>query len=215
MPTAKAVLSGRARVAKGAAKASSKAASVPTKAALRKTLLHRRKVIPADLRSTTQWKIINHLRTVVADLSPTTVALYTAAGAEPDLAAYVAELWREGQTVALPRVVGQGLPLVFNVWPPFGALEPDALGLPAATGPEIWPSLMVVPMVGYARNGFRLGMGGGFYDRTLAHVPRQCRTVGVCFTELEIPVPVAQALAAPHDIPMAYIATGKELIKVA
>jgi 5-formyltetrahydrofolate cyclo-ligase len=185
-----------------------------TKAEWRTQLLHRRRVIPADLRSTSQWKMINHLRSVVSDIAPTVIALYMPREAEPDLTSYAAELWREGQIVALPRVVQRGMPLVFNLWPPHGPLEPDLLGTPAATGSELWPSLMVIPMVGYARNGFRLGMGGGYYDRTLAQAPRTCRTVGVCFTELEIPQSVAKKLAAAHDSHLDYIVTGKELIKV-
>jgi 5-formyltetrahydrofolate cyclo-ligase len=180
-----------------------------TKAELRKALRHRRSVIPQDLRNTTQWKVINHLRTLVADLAPTVVALYSAQDGEINLEPLAHELWRDGQTVALPRVVARGLPLVFNVWPPFGKLEADTLGLAAATGPEILPALVVVPMLGYTQNGHRLGYGAGYYDKTFASFKHPCRKVGVCFTELELP---ATYQPEPHDIPLDYIVTGKGVI---
>lgn len=178
------------------------------KVRLRAELRHRMEVIPADLRSTTRWKAVNHLRTLVAELAPTVVALYSARGAEIDVSMLAADLWADGQTVALPRVVQRGHPLVFNVWPPHGALEPDVMGMLAATGPEIVPAVLVVPMVGYARSGYRLGYGGGFYDRTLASFGQPVVTVGVCYTELEI----KDFPAERHDRKLDYIVTGKEVI---
>lgn len=179
------------------------------KQALRKTLRHRRGVIPADLTSTTQWKVINHLRTLIADISPAAVALYSAMDGELNLHALAEELWRDHQTVALPRVAQRGHPLVFNVWPPHGRLEPDAIGIPAASGPEIIPAVIVIPMLGYNRKGYRLGLGGGYYDITLAELTQPAITVGVCHTELEIP----HFPAEPHDVPLNYIVTGKEIIR--
>jgi 5-formyltetrahydrofolate cyclo-ligase len=180
-----------------------------TKAALRQALRHRRSVIPYDLRSTTQWKVINHLRSLIADLAPTVVALYAAQDGEINLEPLAQELWRDGQTVALPRVVARGLPLAFNIWPPAGRLEADALGLATATGPEILPALVVVPMLGYSPSGHRLGYGGGYYDRTLASFKHPCRSVGVCYTELELPADFAPE---PHDVRLDFIVTGKGVL---
>lgn len=178
------------------------------KSRLRAELRQRMAVIPPDLRSTTRWKVANHLRTLVSELSPTVVALYSARGPEIEMDLLAHDLWADGQTVALPRVVQRGHPLVFNVWPPFGPLEADILGMMAATGPEIIPALMVIPMVGYHRAGWRLGQGGGFYDRTLASYVQPVMTIGVCYTELEIKdFPVER-----HDRRMDYIVTGKEVI---
>ncbi len=179
------------------------------KSELRQVLRHRRSVIPYDLRSTTQWKIINHLRSLIADLAPTVVALYTAQDGEINLEPLAHELWRDGQIVALPRVVARGHPLVFNLWPPAGKLEADLLGMGAALGPEILPAVVVVPMLGYSQTGHRLGYGGGYYDRTLAAFKHPCRTVGVCYTELELPPTFTPE---PHDQPLDYIVTGKGVI---
>jgi 5,10-methenyltetrahydrofolate synthetase len=179
------------------------------KAELRKALRHRRSVIPYDLRSTTQWKVINHLRTLIGELAPTVVALYAAQDGEINLEPLAQELWRDGQTVALPRVVARGLPLVFNVWPPHGKLEADSLGIAAATGPEILPALVVTPMLGYSREGYRLGYGGGYYDKTFSNFNHPCRKVGVCYTELELP---ATFKPEPHDVRLDFIVTGKGVI---
>jgi 5-formyltetrahydrofolate cyclo-ligase len=180
-----------------------------SKTELRRQLRHRRQVIPADLRSTTQWKVINNLRTLLADLRPAAIGLYMATDGELDLAPLAAELWRDNQTVCLPRVVARHYALTFNVWPPFGPTEPDVLGIEAATGAEITPSAMIIPCLGYSRNGYRLGSGGGYYDRTLASLRHPTRTIGVCFTELELPPTFKPE---PHDIPLEFVVTGKEVI---
>lgn len=183
--------------------------SVNVKSRLRDELRHRRNVIPHDLRSTTNWKVINHIRALLADLRPAAVAVYLAREGEMEMDALVSELWRDNQTVCLPRVVARKHPLVFNVWAPFGPLEPDLLGVQAATGPEIAPSVMIIPCVGYTKGGYRLGSGGGYYDRTLEALRTPCRTIGVCFTELELP---STYTPEAHDVPLDYIVTGKEVI---
>lgn len=175
---------------------------------LRAELRHRRAVIPQDLVNTTRFKAINHLRTLIGEIAPTVVSLYTAREGELDLTPLAEDLWQSNQTVALPRVVAKGHPLTFNIWAPHAPLEPDALGILSATGPEILPALIVVPMVGYSRTGYRLGSGGGYFDRTIKTFTQPIITVGVSFTELEIP----DFPTEYHDIPMHYIVTGREVI---
>ena len=175
---------------------------------LRSMFRHRRHVIPSDLVSTTNFKAANLVRTLIADMAPTVVSLYMPRQNEVDLTLLVDDLWDANQTVCLPRVVQRGHPLVFNIWNRGRPLEPDALGIPAATGPEIVPSVIVIPMVGYNRAGYRLGSGGGYFDRTLAALKQPVVTIGVCFTELEIP----DFPAEEHDTRLNYIVTGKEII---
>lgn len=181
---------------------------VSPKQALRNQLRHRRQVIPEDLVSTTRFKAINHLRTLISDIAPAVVSLYSAREGELDLTPLAEDLWQSHQTVALPRVVARGHALTFNIWPPHSPLEPDALGIPSATGAEIIPALIIIPMVGYTRTGYRLGSGGGYFDRTIKSFTQPVITVGVSFTELEMP----NFPAEPHDIPLNYIVTGKEVI---
>lgn len=175
---------------------------------LRLSLGHRRNVIPADLNSTTQWKATNHLRTLLSSMGPTVVALYVPKAGEIDILPLVHELWDDGYTVALPRAVYPGHPLAFNIWHPHTPLEIDYTGTRCAGGEEIWPTVMVVPMLGYNRKGYRLGRGEGYVDATLKTTKIPLTTIGITHTELEIP----DFPAEYSDQKLAYIVTGKEVI---
>jgi 5-formyltetrahydrofolate cyclo-ligase len=116
--------------------------------------------------------------------------------------------WKEdGELVDEPQLRRIGLPVVdkmhktltFHAWYPGCPMEEDAYGIPKPKDTEvIVPTLLFVPCVGYGPGGFRLGYGGGFYDRTLASLEPRPYTVGVGFThgfldELE---------PEPHDLPL-------------
>ncbi|MDJ1016865.1 MAG: 5-formyltetrahydrofolate cyclo-ligase [Paracoccaceae bacterium] len=71
-------------------------------------------------------------------------------------------------TVCLPVVVGTGQPLAFRRWAPESAMEEGAYGAAIpADGEETKPEILIVPLAAFDENGYRLGYGGGFYDRTL------------------------------------------------
>ncbi|MFZ2620142.1 MAG: 5-formyltetrahydrofolate cyclo-ligase, partial [Alphaproteobacteria bacterium] len=123
------------------------------KRALRRQLLRQRQVMDLDLQSTTQWKVINHLRSLHSSMAPAVVAVYAPVHDEIDLMPWVRELWRMGESVVLPRVVERGHPLVFNLWLPDAPMDTDRLGLPCASGPELMPALVVIPSLGYNRKG--------------------------------------------------------------
>ena len=101
--------------------------------------------------------------------------------------------WKEDgelQGEAQPRRIG--LPVVdklhgtlkFHAWFPGCPMEEDAYGIPKPKDTEIVvPTLLFVPCVGYGPGGFRLGYGGGFYDKTLAQLQPKPYTVGLGFTQ--------------------------------
>ena len=111
------------------------------------------------------------------------------------------ELLDESQLrrIGLPVVDKMHKTLTFHAWYPGCPMEEDAYGIPKPKDTEvIVPTLLFVPCVGYGPGGFRLGYGGGFYDRTLASLEPRPYTVGVGFThgfldELE---------PEPHDLPL-------------
>jgi hypothetical protein len=75
--------------------------------------------------------------------------------------------------------------LTFHAWFPGCPMEEDAYGIPKPKDTEvIVPTLLFVPCVGYSAGGYRLGYGGGFYDRTLAQLQPRPFTVGLGFTRL-------------------------------
>ncbi len=179
------------------------------KEVLRGTFMERRRVIPLDLVNTTQWKVINHLRTLISSIQPAVIALYYPIKSEIDLRPFAEELWDMGTTVALPRVVARNHPLIFNIWTPDDRMDLDISGVKCATGAEITPAAVVIPSVGYNKGGYRLGYGGGYYDITLKHFSQPIMTIGVAYTELEVDdFPIQY-----HDQPLDYFVTGKEVIQ--
>jgi 5,10-methenyltetrahydrofolate synthetase len=72
--------------------------------------------------------------------------------------------------------------LTFHIWYPGCPMEEDGFGIPKPKDTEVVvPSLLFVPCVGYGPGGYRLGYGGGFYDRTLAELEPKPVTVGLGF----------------------------------
>lgn len=116
--------------------------------------------------------------------------------------------------LCVPVIQGDGLPLLFREWTPeapmidgpFGALVPD-------TGEFVEPDILIVPMVAFDPRGFRLGYGGGFYDRTLERlrdVNPSVLAIGFAFA--------AQRLEAvpqePTDQPLDMIVTEAEVLRL-
>jgi 5-formyltetrahydrofolate cyclo-ligase len=79
-------------------------------------------------------------------------------------------LHARGHVCGLPVVVSKGRPLVFRAWTPGQRLVPAVLGIsvPAEDAPEVTPEVVLAPLLAFDGRGFRLGQGGGYYDRTLA-----------------------------------------------
>lgn len=86
--------------------------------------------------------------------------------------ALLGRLSREGRQTALPVVQGKGLPLIFRRWVPGEGLISGLWGIqiPPESEPIVEPDVVLVPMLAFDRKGYRLGYGGGFYDRTLAEL---------------------------------------------
>ena len=74
-----------------------------------------------------------------------------------------------GVALALPVVQGKGLPLLFRAWKPGDSMDSGVWDIPEpkADKPVVEPDILLVPLLAFDRQGWRLGYGGGFYDRTL------------------------------------------------
>ncbi len=114
--------------------------------------------------------------------------------------------WKEdGELTEQPRLRRIGLPVVdrqhktlrFHAWYPGCPMEEDAFRIPKPKDTEVLePSLLFVPCVGYTYGGYRLGYGGGFYDRTLATLRPRPYTVGLGFHSGY----VEEFEPEPHDV---------------
>ena len=101
--------------------------------------------------------------------------------------------------IGLPVVDKVHKTLTFHAWYPGCPMEEDAYGIPKPKDTEvIVPTLLFVPCVGYGPGGFRLGYGGGFYDRTLAALLPKPFTVGLGYTNGYLP----DMESEPHDVPL-------------
>ncbi|MDR2853422.1 MAG: 5-formyltetrahydrofolate cyclo-ligase [Burkholderiaceae bacterium] len=106
---------------------------------------------------------------------------------------------RQPRRIGLPVVDKAHKILSFHAWYPGCPMEEDAYGIPKPKDTElITPTLLFVPCVGYSANGYRLGYGGGFYDRTLAALQPRPVTVGLGFAAGR----VAGFTPEPHDVPL-------------
>ena len=95
---------------------------------------------------------------------------------------------RSPRKIGLPVVNKVHKTLVFHAWYPGCPMEEDAYGIPKPKDTEIVvPTLLFVPCVGYGPGGYRLGYGGGFYDRTLATLQPKPATVGLGYTQGWLP----------------------------
>ena len=106
--------------------------------------------------------------------------------------------------IALPVVNKVDKTLTFHTWFPGCPMEEDAYGIPKPKDTEVvQPSLIFVPCVGYGPGGFRLGYGGGFYDRTLAQIRPKPFTVGLGYDFAWLP----ELQPEIHDVPLDAILT--------
>lgn len=119
-------------------------------------------------------------------------------------------LRRQGWETCLPVVIAAEQPLVFRAWKPGDALVPGVwdIPVPPETAAEVLPDVLLVPLLAFDRAGYRLGYGGGFYDRTLEKLRRIKRVVaiGVAYqAQMVDQVPIG-----PHDAPLDFVMTEQE-----
>jgi 5-formyltetrahydrofolate cyclo-ligase len=107
----------------------------------------------------------------------------------------------------LPVVVRRGLPLLFRAWHPGQPLVTGSFGVPRPDKdqPELTPRVLIVPLLAFDRAGYRLGYGGGFYDRTLAALRQRkpITAIGVGYVAQELP----QVPHGPMDQRLDYVLT--------
>lgn len=159
----------------------------------------------ADLRAISA-AIADHLDRLLTErfgaLTGKVISGYWPIKMEPDLREWLARRHSRGARMALPVVDTVAQPLVFRPWHPGAAMQRGHWNIPVpATADTLQPQIALAPLVGWDAHGFRLGYGGGYFDRTLAGIHPW--TIGIGFHAAALPTIFPQ----PHDIGLDAIVT--------
>lgn len=183
----------------------------PYKTALRDSLKQIRQTLPQDYQSKTSQKICNQIKKIESFRQAKRLGLYHAANGEVDLDS----LWKsaplQGKFCYFPAIT-KDKTLVFLPATPatsfkknqYGILEPDVSHSLSLAIEQL--DLLLIPLVAFDRQCRRLGMGAGYYDRTLAHHP-QCLLLGVAYEFQKVEF-IEQE---PWDVPLDGVITQSEL----
>ena len=173
------------------------------KMALRRHLKATRTALDAPSKREHDRRIGDQVLTWWRRTRPPLLAVYWPLSGEPDLSETYRQLAEEGAALALPVVVQRHAPLAFAAWTPGEAMDTDPMGItvPHARRMVDRPPALLVPCLGFDEHGYRLGYGGGFYDRTLGAGIRPA-TLGIAYA-----CQAAEFPADVHDVPLDLIVT--------
>lgn len=164
-----------------------------------------RRALPVDTARRQARAIMDGLDAIL-DLAPgLVVSAYWPIRGEPDLRPWMERADRAGAAVLLPVVTARDAPLGFRRWRPGAALERGLWNIPVpAEGEPMRPGAAIAPAVGLDAAGFRLGNGGGYFDRTLAALAPMPLRIGIGHDFCRI----ATIFPMPWDVPMQVAAFG-------
>jgi 5-formyltetrahydrofolate cyclo-ligase len=177
------------------------------KSQLRRDALRRRTAAHMRLAATAGTDMVRHGLELIARLPGRTVSGYMPIRDELDPVPLMTAIAALGHPVCLPVVEAKAAPLVFRAWGPGDTLKDASFGLkePFEAAGELLPDILLVPGAAFDSAGYRIGYGGGYYDRTLA-LYRSARTVtavGIAYDEQEVPTFPHE----PHDQRLDFLLT--------
>ncbi len=178
---------------------------------LRRRMRMTRDALPARARALRSQKIAEAVMASKALNDARVIAAYCAVRSEASVATVVQTCWAQGKTVVFPRVEGSGL--VFHRVQSEDELEEGSYGIqePRAEAPMVnigAIEFMLVPALAADPAGFRIGYGGGYYDRTLPHV-----TGSTCVTVYDFQL-ISEVPTLENDVPVGAIVTDARTIDV-
>jgi 5,10-methenyltetrahydrofolate synthetase len=170
----------------------------------RERLIAERLAVPAEVRARHGEAISAGVLDEIGDVRGRIVSAYWPFRGEPDLRPLLAEVTARGGRTALPVVIEKGRPLEFHLWQAGDALGRGVWNIPIPAEPRpCAPDIVLAPVVGFDPACYRLGYGGGFFDRTLAALPARPQVIGVGYSAARLATIYPQA----HDIAMDVIVT--------
>lgn len=170
----------------------------------RDRLIAAREGLDAATLELLRQRIDAHLWRSFPGLAAATLAFCWPIRREYDARRLAQRLRECGAVTALPVVVAPRQPLVFREWHPGVTLASGPLGIPYPVGSDlVVPTVVLVPMNGWDEAGYRLGYGGGFFDRTLASLTKKPVVIGVSYELARMKTIRPQS----WDIPMDWVVT--------
>lgn len=162
--------------------------------------------LAATVAERQRWSaiIVQHLLAGFPALAPLRIGFFSPFRGEPDVRPAV-DHWRQrGAVTALPVVAARHAPLEFRAWWPGAPMTRGVFAIPIPDGTDrVTPQALLIPPLGFDARGYRLGYGGGYYDRTLAALSPLPLTVAVAF-ELSR---MADLNPQAYDLPMDFVIT--------
>lgn len=170
----------------------------------RADLIARRQALPRNERRRLEPSMLDLVERHFPQLASAVIGFYWPFRGEIGLHPLVRRLVERGARAALPVVVEKRQPLEFWAWRPGAPLRRGVWDIPIPAAREVvQPTALLVPLVGFDGAGYRLGYGGGYYDRTLAALDPRPLAIGVGYELGRL----ATIHPQPHDVPMDAIVT--------
>jgi 5-formyltetrahydrofolate cyclo-ligase len=167
---------------------------------LREALLAQRLALSSETRRACRDAIDRHLERGFPNLASGVVVLCWPYKNEPDARFLARRLRQAGAVTALPVVVAPRAPLVFREWHPGVALARGVYDIPyPRDSREVVPDTVLLPMIAFDEAGYRLGYGGGFFDRTLAALAPRPHVIGLAYELGHVPTIHPQDWDVPAD----------------
>lgn len=174
------------------------------RAKLRREKIAARLAMPADTHRLASERIRAHLARLLDTLPVGTLGFCAPVRAEVDCRPLMPGLIAAGWRIAMPVAETPAAPMVFRAWTPDAPMTLDPFGIPVPATPACAiPDVLLLPLVAFDAAGYRLGYGGGYFDRTLAACDPRPLAIGIGFDCCA----VASIDPGPHDIPTAWIVT--------
>lgn len=172
--------------------------------ALRRRLIAAREAMTEEARTRHSSAIVGHLDALLAALQPARLAFCWPYRGEFDARELVAKRLASGLVACLPVVVDSKQPLEFRAWTPESVMQAGRYDIPVPqAGAPVTPEAILMPLNAFDNAGYRLGYGGGYFDRSLARLTPRPIAIGIGFELAR----VDSIQPHEHDQPMDYIVT--------
>lgn len=180
------------------------------RALLRREKLAARMALDQQTHAALSARIEAHLAALLTPLPPQVLAFCAPVRGEFDVRPLAALLLEQGWQAAMPVVEAADEPMSFRIWTPSTAMRVDRYNIPIPiAGPGIAPDIALLPLVAFDTQGFRLGYGGGYFDRTLAALVPRPLAIGIGFELAR----VANIRPQAHDLPLDAVVTETGIVR--